>query len=157
MTHRSNDSEVAYNKTRTVQSCEGTCGQWSLPEAFPKPGYWDGASFPLMDVYNGCWYQFIGSMRQCLVLEGSKAWVYPCPSAGCGLEVYCGQDKASKNLPDPAWNGHKISQCKASVKFVSGKIKALLIWRGLQISFNLILKNLLRMNRKMNIYVTEQI
>lgn len=135
MTHQGSDSEVASNKTRTVQSCEGTCGQWSLLEAFPKPSYWDRASFPLIGDY---WKHGV-CQRHCLVLESSKTWVYPWPSTGCGFEVYWGQDKISKNLPTSARNCHRTRQSKACVKFVSsGKIKALFICGGLQISFNLI-------------------
>lgn len=41
---------------------KGLSGQRSLPEAFPKPGFWDRASCPLAAVSNHPQYQFIWSL-----------------------------------------------------------------------------------------------
>lgn len=61
MTHWSSDSEVASNKTRTVQSLERTWWPVEPVWAFAEPSYWQRASFSLMGVYRDPWYQFLWS------------------------------------------------------------------------------------------------
>lgn len=107
------------------RAVKGLGCQWSLPEACPKPSYGDEPSFPLIKVYKGPWYQFIWSMGS--ARDTALFWKAPMlesilvPQLGMALRFTVGQDQASENSPDTAWNGHWIRSYRASVNTVTGQ------------------------------------